>query len=452
VNRLTGIDYPPGTPDVSFGYDANSNRTTMSDGTGSSGASYDDLNRLKTLTRGPDIFGYDYDAASNLTQRVYPGGAATAYTYDDNSRLQTVTPPGQPTLAYTYDAANRLTSSSTLGATTNYAYDGDGLRTRAATGPTPAQITTFAWDPNGALPELALERDGAGATLRRYSYGLERISMTSGGAEHYYRHDRLGSVTDVVGNLGTSEATYTYEPYGTPKTTTGTLTNPMGFAGQYTDPGGLQYLRARYYDTTTGRFLSRDPLEATTGEPYSYASNNPANLTDPTGLCPFCIAVVAAALVGATIDLGLQVFGNVTRGSGAFDDIDRGSVGLSGALGAVTGGLGHAVKVVRAARTLRAARFGDDFLPGLPSTASRPLGLGATGRSTPANLREQLAMTQVRAAPGGRVLPITMTDPRWTAAAGWVKVSQRVNGVEIHYVRNAITGAVDDFKFIGGAG
>ena len=84
--------------------------------------------------------------------------------------------------------------------------------------------------------------------------------MTSGGAEHYYRHDRLGSVTDVIGNLGTSEATYTYEPYGARRTTAGTLTNLMGFAGQYTDPGGLQYLRARYYDTTTGRFLTTDPV------------------------------------------------------------------------------------------------------------------------------------------------------------------------------------------------
>lgn len=59
-------------------------------------------------------------------------------------------------------------------------------------------------------------------------------------------------------------------------------------------------------------------------------------------------------------------------------------------------------------------------------------------------------MTEVRAAPGGRVLPVTMPDARRPASAGWVKVSQRVNGVEIHYVRNMVTGAVDDFKFVGG--
>lgn len=47
----------------------------------------------------------------------------------------------------------------------------------------------------------------------------------------------------------------------------------------------------------------------------------------------------------------------------------------------------------------------------------------------------------------GRQLPIKMTDPRWPASDGWVKMSQNVNGVEIHYVLNTRTGEVDDFKF-----
>jgi len=42
-----------------------------------------------------------------------------------------------------------------------------------------------------------------------------------------------------------------------------------------------------------------------------------------------------------------------------------------------------------------------------------------------------------------------MNDSRWPAADGWVKMAQNINGVEIHYVRNTITGAVDDFKFVG---
>lgn len=77
-----------------------------------------------------------------------------------------------------------------------------------------------------------------------------------------------------------------------------------------------------------------------------------------------------------------------------------------------------------------------------------PLGLGSTGRTTPNNLGEDLAMRQAMGFPAeGRPLPVPMTDPRWPASDGWVKMAQNVNGVEVHYVRNVRTGARDDFKF-----
>lgn len=41
---------------------------------------------------------------------------------------------------------------------------------------------------------------------------------------------------------------------------------------------------ARYYDPTTAQFLTRDPLEALTGAPFSYADDDPLDQTDPTGL------------------------------------------------------------------------------------------------------------------------------------------------------------------------
>jgi RHS repeat-associated protein len=64
------------------------------------------------------------------------------------------------------------------------------------------------------------------------------------------------------------------------------MTNPFMFAGQYFDSdSGLYYLRARYYDPSTGQFLSRDPLVDLTREPYGYVHDNPLNFTDPSGLC-----------------------------------------------------------------------------------------------------------------------------------------------------------------------
>ncbi len=87
-------------------------------------------------------------------------------------------------------------------------------------------------------------------------------------------------------------------------------------------------------------------------------------------------------------------------------------------------------------------------MPGLPDSAPKPLGRGSTGRTEPENLKEQLAMTEVRSAPAGRPIPgMTMTDVRWPAKEGWAKMQQIVNNVNIHYVRNSVTGEVDDFKF-----
>ncbi|MFC6332754.1 hypothetical protein ACFP56_08980 [Paenibacillus septentrionalis] len=42
---------------------------------------------------------------------------------------------------------------------------------------------------------------------------------------------------------------------------------------------------------------------------------------------------------------------------------------------------------------------------------------------------------------------VTMTDKRWLAQDGWVKMSQNVNGTEIHFVYNKKTGQFDDFKY-----
>ena len=86
--------------------------------------------------------------------------------------------------------------------------------------------------------------------------------------------------------FGTVAATASYTPYGAPLSAGGaTAATPFGFSGEYTDPSGLVYLRARYYDPATGQFLSVDPLVDDTRAPYGYAAGDPLDTTDPTGLC-----------------------------------------------------------------------------------------------------------------------------------------------------------------------
>ncbi len=92
--------------------------------------------------------------------------------------------------------------------------------------------------------------------------------------------DENGIVTD----------TYDYDAFGELRASSSTPTdNAYRFAGQQFDPAtGLYSLRARYYDPSHGRFLSRDTYAYNYQNPielnrYGYGTNNPATYYDPTG-------------------------------------------------------------------------------------------------------------------------------------------------------------------------
>ena len=140
--------------------------------------------------------------------------------------------------------------------------------------------TTFTWDIAGGLP-VVLD-DGA-----RYVYGAGLVSQVSGANTYYYLADGLGSTMKTVDATGAVVNGYTYDVYGKKTSSTGSQANEFDFAGQQTDPTGLQYLRARYSDPETGTFISREPMEVRPGwtaNPFGYAEARPVSLVDPTGL------------------------------------------------------------------------------------------------------------------------------------------------------------------------
>ncbi|NQJ57260.1 hypothetical protein HO550_08520, partial [Streptococcus suis] len=76
--------------------------------------------------------------------------------------------------------------------------------------------------------------------------------------------------------------------YGATKQTTDTTGNPFAYNGEARDVTGLDYLRARYYDSQAGTFLTADSYSGSQTDPlsqnlYAYVQNNPANYTDPSG-------------------------------------------------------------------------------------------------------------------------------------------------------------------------
>ena len=84
-------------------------------------------------------------------------------------------------------------------------------------------------------------------------------------------------------------STTTYDPYGNVILQTG-VNNDHGFSGEFQDQGLrpiTTYLRARYYQPSTGTFLSRDTWAGNANQPMSYnkwkyTNGNPVNFADPS--------------------------------------------------------------------------------------------------------------------------------------------------------------------------
>jgi len=126
------------------------------------------------------------------------------------------------------------------------------------------------------------------------------ISERKSSATRMMHGDYLGSIVRQTGSSGTSQYGSRHDAFGATYATSGTQWGPFGFAGQWgyqTDAdSGLMLLGHRYYDSSTGRFLSRDPIKDGRNW-YSYCGNNPLKWADPTGL--WFILGIAVAAVGA---------------------------------------------------------------------------------------------------------------------------------------------------------
>jgi RHS repeat-associated protein len=104
-----------------------------------------------------------------------------------------------------------------------------------------------------------------------------------------------GSVRAELDGTGALTKSFRYAAYGAIAQSAGGSPTLLGFGGELVDTTGLTYLRARWYDSQVGRFLTRDPIPGAVVAPatlnvYGYVAGNPVNRQDPSGrLCLPCI-------------------------------------------------------------------------------------------------------------------------------------------------------------------
>jgi RHS repeat-associated protein len=313
----------------SFSYDYTKNgvdtalRQSVTDLSGTTTYSYDKLNRLTKAT-GPSMArAYDYDENFNRTSKT-EDGTTTSYDYNDANEL---TKGGSTT--YSYDADGNLTGSSSGWSLSHNAvnsqtttitapgkaehqplqYGGADQTERRRAGSvvygtsalgvssaTSLQSLNF---PNGAAPDDMEPAPGTSSFYTRDNSG-NLISLVANGSRYYYLVDGLGSVVGLVNGSAQKVNSYSYDPYGLPLLVSQQVANPWRYAaGFYDGPTGLTKFGARYYDPGLGRFSQRDPSGKDL--PYAYASANPVNNTDPTGLATDSEANDAFGIIGGAI-------------------------------------------------------------------------------------------------------------------------------------------------------
>ena len=348
LNRLsTVVDARlAGNQTTTYAYDTASNVASVTYPNGVQyGFNYDELNRLKQIATSQTGYLYTFDSVGNRKTSTELNGRAVNWSFDGiyrltgetitgvpgnengtasyvpdpvgnrasaTSSIQGLTPTGGTFNAddelagesydsdgnvtatgaktFAYDTENHLMSMN--GGSVTFIYDGDGNRVAKTVNGVTTRYLVDDLNPTG-YAQVVEELSGGGAVQREYIYGLQRISqnqvVSNTWTPSFYGYDGFGTVRQLTSSAGAITDSYDYDAFGNKINSTGTTPNNYMYRGEaYDSDLGLYYLRARYMNPLTGRFVSRDPENGVVTDPktlhkYNYAGGDPVNSSDPTG-------------------------------------------------------------------------------------------------------------------------------------------------------------------------
>ena len=308
-----------------YSYDANGNILSVSDGTHTTRYTYDKANQLirEDNQAGGFTHVWTYDNAGNIltrTRYAYTTGTLGAvhhtasYTYGDSTWGDLLTSYDGRTITsdaigntlsdgirtYTWEHGRQLATLTKDGVLWGVDYDTNGMRCVRTNG-----TTRYEYVYHGSQlvqmkrnsDTLSISYDGNGAPM----------TLTYGSAVYYYVTNLQGDVVALLDGNGNPVVRYTYDAWGRPLSTTGSLAttvgalNPLRYRGYvYDTEWSLYYLQSRYYDADLGRFINADAYTSTGqgvlgNNMFAYCGNNPVMRADPSGdswvIIPIFIAI-----------------------------------------------------------------------------------------------------------------------------------------------------------------
>lgn len=263
---------------------------------------------------------YTYNTQNDLTKEVVTPQTGTATTTSYNytapgagavqpHAIQSSGPSGSPATNYRYDADGNTTSITGPSSAKTMSWNDAGQLASATTTGTGAGTTSYVYDASGKLllqtdpgsvtlylPDEQIVENTATGTLsatRFYSIGGVTVaSRSSAGTIDYLTGDQQGTASIAIDSASLAVSRRYYDPNGNPIGTPPlSWQGTQGFVGGTDDPAtGLINLGAREYNPVTASFASPDgvlnPDDPQDLNPYAYAADDPATLSDPSGQMP----------------------------------------------------------------------------------------------------------------------------------------------------------------------